>query len=206
MHFFDQSQIASMERIYRMQMINSISGYKSATLVGTQNSEGLCNVAVFNSLIHLSSQPPLLGFMLRPKTVPRHTYANLKANGYFTLNQIAAHQIADAHHSSAKYPEHISEFDQTDLQPEFKQEFQAPYVAQSPIQIGCRYVNEYHVQESDTYLIVGAIEQVYIQEGLLLDDGWVQLDQGDVVTVNGLEGYALPKLLERFPYARPKTS
>ncbi|MGC6478986.1 MAG: flavin reductase family protein [Flavobacteriaceae bacterium] len=204
MHFFDQASIASMERLYRMQLINSISGYKSATLVGTQNQAGQTNVAVFNSLIHLSSQPPLLGFMLRPKTVPRHTYANLSATGFFTLNQIAAHQISDAHHSSAKYPENISEFEQTGLQAEFKADFNAPYVAEAPVQIGCRFVSEYHIQESDTYLIVGAIEQVFVQEKLLQPDGWVQLDQGEVVTINGLEGYALPQLLERFPYARPK--
>lgn len=204
MLFFDSDQIASMDRLYRMQLINTISGYKSATLVGTQNSDGQTNLAVFNSLIHLSSQPPLLGFMLRPKTVPRHTYTNLSRTGYFTLNQIAAHQIADAHHSSAKYPESISEFDQTELSPELKGNIPAPYVVQAPIQVGCRFVNEYHIQESNTHLIVGAIEALYVQENMLLEDGWVQLDRGDIVAINGLEGYALPKLLERFPFARPK--
>jgi len=39
---------------------------------------------------------------------------------------------------------------------------------------------------------------------MLLEDGYVQLDKGEVVTVNGIDGYALPQLLARFPYARPK--
>jgi len=51
---------------------------------------------------------------------------------------------------------------------------------------------------------VGAIEHLFIKEEMLLEDGWVQLDKGEVVTINGLDGYALPKLIDRFPYARPK--
>ena len=29
------------------------------------------------------------------------------------------------------------------------------------------------------------------------------LEDGDVMTINGLDGYALPKLLKRLDYARP---
>ena len=44
-----------------------------------------------------------------------------------------------------------------------------------------------------------------MKDEMLLEDGWVQLDMGGVVAINGLDGYALPKLLDRYPYARPKT-
>ncbi|MGA0316926.1 MAG: flavin oxidoreductase, partial [Flavobacteriaceae bacterium] len=62
----------------------------------------------------------------------------------------------------------------------------------------------YPIAENDTLLIIGSIEQLYIKEGLLQEDGWVQLDKGEIVSINGLDGYALPSLLERFAYARPK--
>jgi len=42
-----------------------------------------------------------------------------------------------------------------------------------------------------------------VNKNLLLDDGLVQLDKGEIVAINGLDGYALPKLIERFSYARP---
>ena len=51
---------------------------------------------------------------------------------------------------------------------------------------------------------MGSIEHLYIQEELLGTDGWVQLDKGEIVSINGLDGYALPKLVDRFEYARPK--
>ena len=39
---------------------------------------------------------------------------------------------------------------------------------------------------------------------MLHEDGWVQLNKGGVVARNGLDSYAIPKLIERFTNARPK--
>ena len=204
MHYFSKAEIAELNNRYRNNLINSISGYKSANLIGTISKTGTTNLAVFNSIVHLGSNPALLGFILRPTTVPRHSFSNMKENGVFTVNHIAKNQIEAAHHTSAKYPEEISEFDQTELNPEYKNDFAAPFVEGAPIQIACSYVNDYLIEENDTRLVVGAIEGVYVDDKMILDDGWVQLDLGEVVTINGLDGYALPQLIERFPYARPK--
>tara|TARA_A100000164_G_C21792065_1_gene716303 strand:- start:160 stop:777 length:618 start_codon:yes stop_codon:yes gene_type:complete len=198
------SDLEDMSKIYRLNLINSVTGYKSAHLIGSQTLKGNANLAIFSSVVHLGSNPALIGFIIRPTTVPRHTYSNIKATGIFTLNAISKKQIADAHHTSAKYPENISEFDKTNLEIEKKNDWNAPYVKKSPIQMGCRYQNEYHINENDTIMIVASIEHLYVSESLLLEDGWVQLDKGDVITINGLDGYAAPQLLERFPYARPK--
>jgi len=204
MHYFSKATIADLNTRYRNNLINSISGYKSANLIGSISENGTTNLAVFNSIIHLGSNPALLGFILRPTTVPRNSFSNMKKTGVFTVNHINKNQIKDAHHTSAKYPETISEFDQTNLNPTYKGGFSAPFVEGAPVQIACRYVNDYLIKENDTRLVVGAIEGVYVANEMMLDDGWVQLDLGEVVTINGLDGYALPQLLQRFPYARPK--
>jgi len=204
MHHFEKQDLESLSKIYRLNLINSVTGYKSAHLVGTVSASGNENLAVFSSIIHLGSNPALIGFILRPTTVPRHSHANMKSTGVFTLNAITKSEIKDAHHTSAKYPEDISEFDQTNLKSEKKANWVAPYVKGAPIQIGCSYVNEYPIVENDTILIIGKMEHIYIEDTLLGKDGWVQLDQGEIVTINGLDGYALPTLLERFEYARPK--
>lgn len=203
MHQFLEEDLAGLDKIYRLNLINSCTGYKSANLIGTRSETGHDNLAVFNSVTHLGSHPAFIGFVLRPTTVPRHTYQNLKANGYFTINHITAGQIADAHHTSAKYPEDISEFDQTQLQAETIDPWNVPFVKGSPVRMVCQYQNEYHIQENNTLLIVGKIVGLYLADQMLGPDGWIQLDQGAVVSINGLDGYALPKLLERFPYARP---
>lgn len=204
MKHFSKEDIDQMSSIYRLNMINSCTGYKSANLIGTQSENGKTNLAVFNSVVHLGSNPPLIGFILRPTSVPRHSHQNMKKNGLFTINHIHQSQIEDAHHTSAKYPEEISEFDQTSLVEEYKEGIKAPFVKNAPLQLGCRYLNEYQIKENDTSIIVGQIEHIFIDEEMLLEDGWVQLDKGGVVTINGLDGYAIPKLIERFTYARPK--
>lgn len=205
MHYFDSKDLEGLSKIYRLNLINSVTGYKSANLIGTQNSNGITNLAIFSSVIHLGSNPALIGFVLRPTTIPRHTYSNLKATNDFTLNTVTKDYINDAHHTSAKYPEEISEFDVTNFSIEHKNKMNAPYVKGSPIQIGCNYENEYHIKENNTLLIIGSIKELYISQNLLLDDGWVQLENENIITINGLDGYAVPKLINRFPYARPKS-
>ena len=69
--------------------------------------------AIFNSIIHIGSNPPMLGFILRPLTVPRHTYTNFKENDYFTVNQVHKDDIEKAHQTAAKYDTEISEFSAT---------------------------------------------------------------------------------------------
>ena len=203
MDHFTAQDLLELPSRYRANLVNSCTGYKSSNLLATKGSDGTTNVAIFNSIIHIGSNPPMLGFILRPTTVPRNTYKNLKETTYFTVNQVHKEIIADAHHTSAKYEEHISEFDKTNLVEEYRDEFYAPYVAQSPIQIGCTYVNEYHIKENDTILIIGAIAHIYMDKKMIHKDGWVQLDQAETVTSIGLDGYALPTLLDRFQYAKP---
>jgi hypothetical protein len=55
-------------------------------------------------------------------------------------------------------------------------------------------------------LLVSEIEHLYIDSNIQEEDGWLNLQKADTVTINGLDGYAKPQLLDRFPYARPKTT
>lgn len=202
MKSFSQAEIQQMDRIYRLNLINSCTGYKSANLIVSQSESGINNVAVFSSVTHLGSDPALIGFIVRPTVVPRNTCQNIRSTEYFTINHITAEQIQSAHHSSAAYPAEISEFNQTDLTPEFRDNLPVPFVAQSPVQLYCKYLNEYPIAENNTIMIVASIEQIFIQDELLHRDGWIRLDQAQVVAINGLDGYALPKILDRFAYAR----
>ena len=126
MHYFNSNDLDGLSKIYRLNLINSITGYKSANLIGTQSLNGITNLAIFSSVIHLGSNPALIGFVLRPTTVPRHTYSNLKATGNFTLNTVTKDYIKEAHQTSAKYPEEISEFDVTNFTVENKKKQMLP--------------------------------------------------------------------------------
>jgi flavin reductase (DIM6/NTAB) family NADH-FMN oxidoreductase RutF len=197
-----KASIETMSKVPRLNLINSCTGYKSTNLIATKSNDGQTNVAIFSSVTHLGSDPALIGFIMRPTTVPRDTYKNIKETGFFTINHVTVDMIEDAHHSSANYEFGISEFDKTNLQAEYKDESRVPFVKGSPVQLYCKYVNEYHIEENGTIHIIASIEHLYYNEELEHEDGWLQLDKGNVITVNGLDGYCLPKLIDRFQYAR----
>lgn len=203
MKHYNSAELKQLDKIFRSNLLNSCTGYKSANLLASISSRGETNLAVFNSVMHIGSDPPLLGFVLRPTNVPRNTYNNLKGNGVFTVNHIHKDMIEMAHQTAAKYEPGISEFQETGFEEEFLDDFAAPYVGQSTIKMGCKYINEYHIKENNTLLVLGEIVHLYFEEGILMPDGWLRLDDADTVAINGLDGYALPTLLDRFHYARP---
>ena len=141
--------------------------------------------------------------MLRPTTVPRDSYRNIKSSSFFTVNHIHHSTVADAHHTSANYPEDVSEFSKTDFEAEYLDDFQAPFVKNAKVQLACRFLNEYPIKENNTLLLVSEILAIHVEDGILESDGWLNLQQAGSVTINGLDGYAKPELIERFPYAKP---
>lgn len=206
MAYFTDSDLDKMDYLYRINLINSCSGYKSANLIGTKTKQGAENVAIFSSITHLGSNPPMLGFFIRPTTVIRNTYENIKSTGFYTINHVHKNILEDAHHTSAKYDASISEFDVTQLESEYKNKHFAPFVINSPLQLAMEFVEEYHTKANDTILVIGKINELYVDDSLIENDGFINLSKGNIAAINGLDGYTIPKLKTRFEYQRPKPS
>ena len=151
----------------------------------------------------MGSRPPLLGLLFRPLTVRRDTYANIKANGHFTINAVNHPIYSQAHHTAAKFEKGESEFEKTGLTEKYIDGFPSPFVEESPIQIGCRYQSEYLIKENGTVLLLGAIELIELKDTLLQPDGSLALDKEHLMATVGLDGYALPEILDRLHYAEP---
>lgn len=194
-----------LDHLYRINLMNSCSGFKSANLIGTKSNDGIPNVAVFSSVTHLGSNPPLLGIVFRPVSdVPRNTYENIKETGQFTVNHIHLDIIEQAHHTSAKYDKRISEFDITELEEEYKNNWHVPFVKGAPIQMALTYCEEYKIKANNTIQLIAEIKDLYIIDDILEQDGFINLSKANVVAINGLDGYALPSLKQRIDYQRPK--
>ncbi|MBE7688330.1 flavin oxidoreductase [Tenacibaculum finnmarkense genomovar ulcerans] len=196
--------IDEMNHLYKINLMNSISGYKPANLIATKSEDGTSNVAVFSSVVHYGSSPAILGFILRPTTVARNTYDNIKKTGFYTINAINEVIIEDAHHTSAKYPSGVSEFDKTDLTEIYKDDFFAPYVAESPIKIGMKFLEEHHIKANGTILILGEVTDLYFKDSMLSEDGFLNLSEEKIAAINGLDTYMVAKEYQRLSYQRPK--
>ena len=201
MHHLTAADIDGFEKIFRLNLVNGLPGFKPANLVGTVAPDGATNLAVFSSATHLGSAPPLLGLVTRPTTVPRHTYHNLKTSGYYTLNHVPVALAAAAHYTSADFPDAVSEFEACGFTAAYRDGFPAPYVAESPLSIGLRLLEEHHISNG-TVLLVGAVEHVYLREEGLRDDGTLDLAALGAASISGLDSYHAVAPPVRFGYAR----
>lgn len=200
---FDDDAIKAMDKRYRANFINSVTGYKSANLIGTISGNNDENLAIFSSVTHIGSNPAMLGFISRPTTVPRHTHTNIKQTKIFTVNHINTEIISQSHQTAAAYEENVSEFEATGLQTEYLNNWKAPFVKEAHIKIACEYVNEYEIKENGTILIIGAIKEIFVPGDCIHEDGWINLESSMGVTINGIDGYAATTLIDRFSYAKP---
>ena len=197
------TDIAGMDKRPRVQLINSLPGFKSVNLIGTMGEGGNTNLAIFSSVIHIGSNPPLFGFITRPVTVTRDTYENIMANGYFTINHVNPEIYKQAHQTSARYDKDTSEFSATGLTPEFIGDFAAPYVKESHVKLGLQFVEKHPIETNGTILMIGKLQEVYFPENCLLEDGFLDLEKAGTITGSALDSYYQPQKIARLSYAKP---
>ena len=134
-----QNDIAVLEDHERVFFINSLSGFKSANLVGTADKSQLSNLAMVSSVVHLGANPPLLGMVMRPNSPVRGTLKNILDTGVYTLNHVNLDIHEQAHQASARYDEDVSEFDEVGLTEQWQDGFHAPFVQESHIKMGMKF-------------------------------------------------------------------
>ncbi|WBV53672.1 flavin reductase family protein [Chryseobacterium gambrini] len=201
-HFTNQ-QIAETEERKRTALVNSLSGFKSLNLIGTVNKDGQANLAVFNSVMHIGANPPLMGFISRPDSVERHTLENIQQTGYYTINHVNKEIFEKAHQTSARYKREQSEFEASGLTAEYKNNFSAPFVQESSIQIGLILKEIVSVKSNGTHLIVGEITDLYFPEEIWDETGILDIEKAGTVAGSSLDGYHTTQLLKRMKYAKP---
>ena len=140
--FFNTQSLNELEQRYRAHLINSLSGFKSANLLGTVDKNGQENLSIVSSVFHLGANPALLGMIIRPHSVPRHSFENLLETGFYTLNHVNEDIVTQAHQTSARYEKEQSEFIETGLTAEYLNDFKAPFVKESKIKMGLKLVSE----------------------------------------------------------------
>lgn len=197
-----KENIVEFEKFYRTNFINSLSGFKSANLIGTISAKEHKNLAIFSSVIHVGANPPALGFLMRPISVERHTYNNIKETGYYTINHINKEIFKKAHQTSAGYDKNVSEFDECGLNFEFSDEFPAPYVKEAKIKIGLRFIEENEIKYNGTIFIVGEIVEIIVLDVVVSKDGFVDIEKAGTIAVSGLDSYHETKKIARLSYAK----
>jgi flavin reductase (DIM6/NTAB) family NADH-FMN oxidoreductase RutF len=186
----------------RARFINSLSGFKSANLVGTVNSQAQTNLSIVSSSFHLGADPALIGIIIRPDRSPRHTLDNIRDNQLCTLNQVSSIFFQQAHQTSARYPQETSEFKACGLTEEYLDSFKAPFVKESYIKMALKLEEEKKLEINGTHLLIMSIQSVYLPENCLLEDGFIDIERAGTACISGLDSYHTTTQLGRLPYAK----
>ncbi|WP_100642578.1 flavin reductase family protein [Alteromonas facilis] len=195
--------IQQMPQRYRAEFINSLSGFKSANLVGTTSISGIDNLALVSSVVHIGANPPLLGMIMRPHTVPRDTLQNIKDTGVYTLNSVSESMIERAHQTSARYASDESEFDAVGFNASRSQVVDAPYVKESPLKLSLRVVEILPIQANATEMVVGEIVEVVLAEDCIDKTGYLDIEHLGSMSISGLVSYHKTQRVGAYAYAKP---
>lgn len=195
-------ELMLMEPEKRAQLINSLGGFKSVCLIGTSDGLGNSNLAIFSSLIHIGANPPLVGFISRPCSVERHTLSNILETGFYTINHLNESIYKQAHQTAARYFKNKSEFKEVHLTPEYKNNFKAPFVKESNIQVGVQFKEHIDLTINNTVLVIGKIVQLYFPVNCIAEDGYLDIEKAGTISCSGLDSYHTTRRLERLSYAK----
>ncbi len=204
---YSATDLSRMDKRYRTEFVNALSGAKPAMLVGTTDKDSMQqNLALVSNVLHVGANPPLLGILFRPDVVPRHSLSNIRRTGFFTLNHVYEGFVDKAHLTTAKFDQHTSEFKKAGLDPDFTHTLTAPYVKQAHVQIGLKLEEQIDIAANGTHFVIGRIIEVRLPESAVKDDGYIALDELGSVSVVGLQGYQKLQPHTRMGYIRPGQS
>lgn len=200
----DDQHIAALDKRYRAALINAVTGFKPANLVGTADAQRQSNVAIMSSVVHLGSRPPLLGLVIRPDPVDRHTLDNILETGFYTINHVGEHFIEAAHQTAARYPREVSEFDATGLAAHWHDGFPAPFVGEATIRMGMRLREHQELAINGTHFVIGEIVLLEVPDDCVDAEGRLNLVRAGTVALSGLDTYHTARPLKVMAYARPE--
>jgi flavin reductase (DIM6/NTAB) family NADH-FMN oxidoreductase RutF len=100
----------------------------------------------------------------------------------------------------------VSEFDAVGLTPEFSTGFQAPFVKESRIKYGLEFVESHPLKINGTILVIGKVVSVSVPAVCVTEDGTIDIEKADTITISGLDGYHATQRLARLSYAKPDQS
>jgi flavin reductase (DIM6/NTAB) family NADH-FMN oxidoreductase RutF len=197
-------QIEALDDRYRALFINALSGFKSANMIASCDQKKNTNIAIFTSVFHIGSNPPLLGMISRPHSVSRDTLENILEIQHYTINHANESICEKAHQTSARYDKKTSEFKATGLSEEWHDNFPAPFVKESRIQLGMELREHHQLAANNTIMIIGEITYINIKDDIVHQDGYVDIEKSGSIAVSSLDSYHHTDLITQLSYAKPE--
>lgn len=193
---FTNNDFEKMDKRERANLMNQLSGYKSPGLIGTKNSDGVENVAVFSNIFHLGSDPSLIGIFFRPPTVERHSFENILETGFASLNYLDSSFYKKVHLTSSRYERNESEFRALGLSPTYYENSFAPFVQEAHLSLDLKLRERVDIEINGTVILALEILNIYFKEEMKIPN----------LCSLGLDQYFKTSFLDKLAYAKKELS
>ena len=195
------NDFSSLDKHYRANLINSVIGVKQASLIGTVSKNSISNLALISSTGHLGSNPPLVAIFSRPQgDTPKQTLNKINENEDYSINHVNKSIINRAHSCSFKFTAEESEFTECNLSEEFIVDCKAPIVKESNVSFAVRYQRHLPIQENGVIMVIGKIKSVFVNKGVIQDNGEVDFNHSSSIGVAGNNTYYGVDKIESLKY------
>lgn len=200
---YSSEEIGGLSRFNRANLINSLSGVKSCSLISTIAKDGIANLAIFNNIFHLGADPALLGLICRPKAAGGHTISNIETTQHFFINHVTKEFYRQAHLTSAKFSEEVDEFEVLKLEKQYHDGIAVPAVKLSPLQIHCKLEEIIPVKLNNTNIVIASVKNIYVAKEMITNDGYLNFNKVPIIASHSIDAYYEVKLMDRLAYAKP---
>jgi flavin reductase (DIM6/NTAB) family NADH-FMN oxidoreductase RutF len=100
--------------------------------------------------------------------------------------------------------QNTSEFTEVGLSEMASEVCEAPYVEESELKMCLKLVEIIPIPLNGTSLVIGEIQEIFIGECKIEDDGYVHIEDLGSIASLGLDGYYRVSPIKRIPYAHVK--
>ena len=185
---------------------NAIVGPRPIGWISTRSASGVNNLAPYSFFNAFNYVPPIIGFA---SIGYKDTLRNIEETGEFVWN-LTTRALAEAmNQSCAAVGPEVSEFALAGLTPLTSTVVAPPRVAESPVTFECKRTQILQLQgadgaQVDTWLVLGEVVAVHIDQALLKDGVYDTAAAGHVLRGGGPADYFTVGPEQLFRMHRPR--
>lgn len=185
--------------------LNAIIGPRPIGWISSEDREGRRNLAPYSFFNCFNYRPPIIGFA---SSGWKDSARNIIETGEFVWNLTTRALAESMNESSASLAHGEDEFAVAGLTAAASRLVRAPRVAESPVNFECRLSQHWQLSAADgtlldTWLVLGEVVAVHIDETLLEDGIYQTAKAQPVLRAGGPSAYYTIDESQRFDLIRP---
>ncbi|WP_455427483.1 flavin reductase family protein [Dryocola sp. LX212] len=185
--------------------LNAIVGPRPIGWIASCNDQGQRNLAPYSFFNCFNYRPPIIGFA---SSGWKDSVQNIHDTKEFVWNLTTRELAEQMNETSAMLPRGEDEFARAGLTPVPGRKVKASLVAESPVNFECRLTQCIQLTsadgvEIDTWLVLGEVVAVHIEETLLVDGIYQTALAKPVLRAGGPSTYYTIEESHRFDLIRP---